>query len=495
VSGVAQVQGRDTAGSPVDRPLLVSGRWVSWDGVVLERAFALAMGIHAGDTVSLGGQPVHVDGIAVSAALPPYPQLCTVGCILDRPGWSSAEPGLVWASRAWVTRHATADQPLVWFEFLRLHDPASAPAFAARYSSGGPPAGRADLTAWQDIAGRQAEQLASERTVVVFGSTLLVVLAVATLVVLVGGRMSDEVRRIGALKAVGATPGFVTRLLLTSYVAVGLAAALIGLVAGRLLAPRLVNQSAGLLGHAGGTTVTVTDAVTVIVGTLAIVAAAGVVPAWRAARTSTVRALADPGRTARRAGRLVALSARLPTPALLGLRMFSRRPRRAVLTILAVAVAVCGSVVVLYAQATVGAESGSPGGPADPWASQLHAVTTALTVLLAVMSGVTFVFVSRANAVDARQMVAVARTFGATPAETASGLGVAQLVPATVGLVLGGATGTLLFHALSSSHTVTPPLAQLAGLALLTLVLAVALTALPARVEARRPITETLHTA
>src|SRR5262249_54041386 len=188
----------------------------------------------------LGGHHVPVVGIAVSAALPPYPQLCTIGCILDHPSWFSAQPGLVWATRDRVASLATPREPLVWFQYLKLHDPAAAQAFAARYDPGGPPNGRPELNPWQDIAGRQAEQLANERTVVVFGSTLLVVLALATLVVLVGGRMSDEVRRVGMLKAAGATPGFVTRLLLASYLAVGLVAAVIGIAVGRLLAPQLV---------------------------------------------------------------------------------------------------------------------------------------------------------------------------------------------------------------------------------------------------------------
>ena len=132
------------------------------------------------------------------------------------------------------------------------------------HGSNGPPAGRPELTPWQDVASRQAEQLANERVAVVFGSTLLVILALASLVVLVGGRMTDEVRRIGMLKAAGATPGFVTRLLLTSYLAIGLVAAVLGIAGGRLLAPRLVTLSAGLLGNSGATTLTMAEAATVV---------------------------------------------------------------------------------------------------------------------------------------------------------------------------------------------------------------------------------------
>ena len=143
-----------------------------------------------------------------------------------------------------------------------------------------------------------------------FGSTLLVVLALATLVVLVGGRMTDDVRRVGTLKAAGATPGFVARLLLASYLAVGLVAALLGLVTGRLLAPRLVTRSAGLLGRLGGTSVSLTDGLVVTGSILAIVVirerrpgvASGPDEHRAGARRRWARAAQGPA--ARRAGRL-----------------------------------------------------------------------------------------------------------------------------------------------------------------------------------------------
>ncbi len=488
VAGVAQVQGRDIDASPVDRPRVTSGHWVSDDGIVVERAFAQALGVAVGDTADLDGKRVPVVGIAVSAALPPYPQLCTIGCIRDRPEWRSAQPGLVWATRDRVTALATAQEPLVWFQYLTLRDPSSAPALARLLSADGAPDGHPQLVPWQDIRDRQAEQLTNERAVVVFGSTLLVVLALATLVVLVGGRMADEVRRVGTLKASGATPGFVARVLLVSYMSVGTVAALLGLLAGRLIAPVLVSNSAGVLGHVGGTSLTGIQVLVVLGTSLAIVASASVVPAWRAARTSTVRALADSGHAPHRGRLLLALSAKLPTPALLGVRLAGRRPRRTALTVLSIAVADCGSVVALYAQASLHAERGAAGGPADPQAAQLHTVMLAVTVLLSVMTAVNLLFVSRATATDARTFLAVARTLGASPNAAAAGLSIAQVVPAALGSALGAVAGSVLFRALSVSHPVTPPLLQLVALGILTVVIVVALTALPALTEARRPI-------
>jgi putative ABC transport system permease protein len=492
VSGVAEVQGRDPAPSVVDRPEVVSGHWIGRDGVVVERSFAEALGVSVGDEIDLGGRQVPVVGIAISAALPPYPQLCTIGCILDHPGWYSAQPGLVWATRERVTRLATGREPLVWFQYLKLYRPNSAPAFAARYDRGGFAPGHPALNPWQDVAARQAEQLANERAAVVFGSTLLVLLALATLVVLVGGRMSDEVRRVGMLKAAGATPGFVTGLLLASYLAIGLVAAGAGLVAGRLLTPTLVTVSAGLLGRAGATSVTAGDLGAVIGSVLAIVVVAAVIPAWRAGRISTVRALGDSRRGPRRHGLLTRVSARMPTPLLLGLRLAGRRPRRAALTGLSVAVAVCGSTVVLFAQASLHAERADAGGPADPQLAQLHTVTTAMSLLLAIMAAVNLVFVTRASAVDSRRSLAVARALGVSPTEAAASLGVAQLLPAVSGLMVGGVAGTLLFRALSA-HPGSPSTLQFVVVAFLTVVCTAALTAIPARLEARRPIGEILR--
>ena len=493
ISGVAEVQGRDASPSAVDRPRVVSGRWIGFGGVVMERAFAQAMGLSVGDRVQLGGRWERVVGIAVSAALPPYPQLCTIGCILDRPSWFTAEPGLVWTTRHRAAALATAREPLVFFQYLKLHDAGAAPPFARHYGAGGPPTGRPQLDPWQDIAARQAEQLANERVAVVFGSTLLVILALATLVVLVGSRMSDEMRRVGTLKAAGAGPGFVAGLLLTSYLAIGLVAAAVGLAAGRLLTPKLVALSAGLLGRAGTTLVTPSTIAVVLGSVLAVVVLAAAVPAWRTARTSTVRALGEGGHAPRRHRVVVAFSARLPAPALLGVRMAARRPRRTALTTLSVALAVCAGVVVLFAQSSLHAERGNVGGPADPQVAQLHVVTTALTLLLGVMAVINLLFVTRASTVDARRMLAVARAVGVTPTEAGAAVGLGQLLPAVFGLALGGAAGTALFHALSASRPASPPTAQLVGLAVVTLLVTLALTAIPARLEARRPIAEILQ--
>ena len=88
------------------------------------------------------------------------------------------------------------------------------------------------------------------------GSRLLGLLAVASVAVLVGGRMADQTRRVGLLKAVGGTPRLVAVVLLAEYVVVALLAAAAGLAAGWLAAPLLTDPGAGLLGRAGAPSLT-----------------------------------------------------------------------------------------------------------------------------------------------------------------------------------------------------------------------------------------------
>lgn len=490
VRAVAAVQGRSTRPSAVDRPHVVGGSWVRPGGVVVERAFADALDVGVGDRVRLGATTMTVVGIAVSAALPPYPQICNVGCILSEPGWAEAKPGLVWATRPAVLALATRREPLVWFDYLQLSDPAAAPAFASSHGVTSPLG--PTLYPWQEIARRHAELLGNERAIVLFGGSLLIVLAMATVVALVGGRMADEVQRVGTLKALGATPAYVARVLLTTYAAVAVVASCLGLVLGRIVAPHLVRPTTGLLGARGSTSISAADTGVVVGSMLAVVLLAVSVPAWRAARTSTVSALADAGRRPRRNALLVRLSASLPASALLGIRLASRRPRRAFLTASNMAVATCGAVAVLCAQQSLSAESGPSAGPADPNAAMLHEVLLILCLVLGAVVMVTLAFVARTTSVEARSVLAMSRALGSSPAQTMLSVGLAQVVPAALGTVAGIPVGMLLVQALGSDHVSMPGAAALGLLVVAMLLTCLALTMVAARSDARRPVSELL---
>ena len=141
--------------------------------------------------------------------------------------------------------------------------------------------------------------------------------------------MAEQTRRVGLLKAVGGTPAFVATVLLAENLLLALAAAIIGLAAGRAARaharqprPRAARQSPP------APPLTLGSIVLVVGVAVAVAAAATLAPALRGARTSTIRALNDPARPPRRRPLVIALSAALPVPLLLGLRLVARRTRR-----------------------------------------------------------------------------------------------------------------------------------------------------------------------
>ena len=163
------------------------------------------------------------------------------------------------------------------------------------------------------------------------GALLAVLLAVASVAVLAGGRMAERTRRVGLLKAAGSTPGLVASVLVAENLALALLAAAAGLVIGWAAAPLITNPGAGLIGTAGPPSITPATIGLTVALALAVALASTLVPAIKAARRSTVSALADSPRPPRRRAALIALSARLPVPLLLGIRMAAGRLRRAVL--------------------------------------------------------------------------------------------------------------------------------------------------------------------
>jgi putative ABC transport system permease protein len=99
-------EGRAVAPSPVDQPKLVQGSWVRPGTMVVERSFANALGIHAGDRVTLSGRTFRVAGVAVTAALP------TSGIGFQEGSTQWPNPGLVWVTEAAARSLATSAHPL-----------------------------------------------------------------------------------------------------------------------------------------------------------------------------------------------------------------------------------------------------------------------------------------------------------------------------------------------------------------------------------------------
>jgi ABC-type lipoprotein release transport system permease subunit len=499
---VAQTEGRDAATAAVDQPKPIKGGWVRDGGIVLEAAFAQALGVSPGDRVTLKridprhgpsvkargpGRSFTVAGVAVTAATPPYPEPACLANLCQ----GDADTGLVWVPRADALSLGPEKDAVTYTMNLKLADPAQAPAFVAEHNpppstrgSGPPPA---IMLSWQDIRDASGNLVKNQRRALLTGAWLLALLAVASVAVLVGGRMADQIRRVGLLKAVGGTPGLVAAVLLAEYVFVALLAAAVGLAIGSLTAPMLTEASAGLLGSAGARTVTLSTVGIVAAVALAVAVAATFVPAIRAARTSTVLALADSARPPRRTAWLIAISARLPVPLLLGLRVAGRRPRRVVLAVLSITITISGIVAALAAHADIA--DGSNSVRAD----RLNHVLLAITITLVALAAVNAIFITWATALDAKRSSALARALGATPRQVSAALSAAQVLPALVGAIVGIPGGLALLAAVDPDSTTMPPLWQLLAVVPSAVIVVAGLTAVPARISARRPAGEILQ--
>ena len=480
-------EGRDQAPAPVDQPKVTQGGWIRPGAVVIERGLADALGVHVGDNVTLGGRSFRVAGIAVTAAIPPYPSsLCHIECPFPAAvgSFGVANMGLVWLTRSAAAGIAGPGSNLAYLLNLKLANPAQAPAFVAQHPN--------TLFTWQDIQSAINALIGIEQVALGVGGWLIGLLALAGLGVLAGRRMTEQSKRAGLLKAVGATPMTVAGVLLFEHIALALAAAAVGLVAGWLIAPQLTSTGAGLVGTPGAPSISVPTVIIIAVIALAVAAISSLVPAIRAARTSTVSALADAPRVPSRRPLVIAVSARLPVPLLLALRQLSRRPRRALLNAMGIAVTVTGIVAILASHARTPIANLTI---SNLKLDRFNELTAIITVMLVILATVNTTFIAWATAADGRFSSALERALGATARQVTAGLSMAALLPALPGAIIGIPLGIAVYHLLASGTPLAvPPAWQLAGVFLATLLAVTVLTAIPSRLSARRSPAQVLQT-
>ncbi|GGQ13601.1 ABC transporter permease [Streptosporangium pseudovulgare] len=493
----ADLTTRDSTSSPVvvhgfaetpgalNRPLVTSGHWVRPGGTVLERGFATALGAGVGDHVTIAGRSYPVVGIAVTAATSIYPWAAQIGPY----GGPSDYTGLAWMTRADARALASSrDLPVTTALDLKLRDPDATGAFIDAHRAS---TLRMNLRSWQSTAEQDMVILRNTQPILVIGSWLLGFLAVTGVAALAAGRAVEQTRRAGLLKAVGATPGLIATVLLTEYLALALIGDALGLVIARLTVPAAASPTASRIGAAGLTGPTVAAATVLAV---AVAVLSTLRPTLRAMRTATVTALTTTAHQPRHRPRLTALSALLPTPLLLGLRLTARRPGRAVLQACSTATTVTAIVALLTLHAQPERGYGLDGSSVLPNLRGEHdrglmLAVTALLIALAVVNTLTFTWTT---AMEARANMAIARTLGATPGQITAGLSLAQLLPALLGAAIGTPLGAGLLSLLAAPNAVEPPSSRLLAAALATVLATAALTALPARLAARVPVAQTL---
>ena len=510
----ALIEGRSEALAGIDRPEVLSGSWVRPGGVVLERTFAEALGVGVGGRVILNSRSFEVAGIAVTAAQPPYPNLCWATAIASLPikggyetsvqgacvnlNFSAEGPrdvGLVWMTESNLLGLASKANPIPDYALnIKLDDPAEAQAFADTHTfvSNGPV-----LSTWEGIATADALLVHDEQGVLKPGALLLALLAIASVAVLVGRRLSEYARRVGLLKAVGGTPSVVAATFLVENLALALFAAVVGLVVGWLASPLLTNPGAALIGTAGAPAISPSTILEVVGLAIVVALVASLVPAVRAARSSTVDAMNDMARPPRRRGILIRMSRKLPIPALFGLRLVARRPRRALLSAANVAVTVMGIVAVIAFHADVNSRvstaSGlTAGGLSDPVVNRDEQILAVITIMLVALAVLNALFTTWASVLDARRSSALMRALGARARQVSSGLVVAQTLSALPGAIVGIPLGLGLFKATVKSGALPSPLWLIATV-IGTLVAMAALTVVPARIGSMQSIVEVLQ--
>ncbi len=214
----------------------------------------------------------------------------------------------------------------------------------------------------------------------------------------------------------------------------------------------------------------------------------------RAARLTTMRALSDAARTPRRRSRLISLSTRLPVPLLLGLRLAVRRPRRAILAALSIAITVTTvvAVVMVYSHQELMSVAGYSSID-NPRTDRINHGLLLVTVILLVLAAINALFITWSTAIDARQPLTIARALGATPRQIILGLSAAQIFPALPGAIIGIPAGIALVAALSHGDTTTVPAISIAAVFVGTLLAVAALSSIPASISAQQPVAEILQ--
>jgi putative ABC transport system permease protein len=124
--------------------------------------------------------------------------------------------------------------------------------------------------------------------------------------------------------------------------------------------------------------------------------------------------------------------------------------------------------------------------------AQVHQALLWITITLVALAAVNVVFITAATVADNRHSSALVRALGAAPHQVSGGLSGAQLLPAVAGAVLGIPGGLALLAAVSDEPAHIPGW-QLLAVVPATAVVVAALTAIPARLGARRPAAPTLQ--
>jgi putative ABC transport system permease protein len=329
--------GRDKADTAVDKLSLLSGSWLTGPGQIVLSADSFGTGhdgfIHIGDTVT-----VH------NAAAP---SLKIVGIARSATGSADA---WVWPTQNDVLH---ADKAVVskqmLYRFASAATEADVKAAVAKVTAALPAEAVSSTDIYTTVKTRLEGNLAPMVPFVVAFAVLGLVMSTLIVVNVVAGAVVAGYRTIGVEKTLGFTPAQVVMIFAGQILTVCVPAALIGVVAGRLLSIPLLSETADAFGVSGMTLLPWWVDLTVLVGVPVIVGISAIGPAMRAGRLPAAQAVTL-GRAPRsgrgfRIRRLLAAT-RLPRPISFGLGTPFARPARTAGTLLAV---LLGATTVVFA--------------------------------------------------------------------------------------------------------------------------------------------------
>jgi putative ABC transport system permease protein len=390
----------------VNTPLLTEGVRPN-GGVVLERSFALALGLEIGDTVKVtrwGGDrsiEVPVLGTAVVPSQARYPR---------------SKPGLAWVAPATLERVEPDRSAWRWSEAARLADPSASSAFAARAAATLLPGSIRERLF--PAGGRMYSALGSAQNAVVV--TMLQSLAdhlLRCVGILVGARASEQHRQVGLLKAVGFTPRQVGIVFALESVALGLVAAALGFALGSTLAPHLAAPSAQTLVSSPTMAANPWHILVACAVVLPVLFAGAVASTRRSTRLTTVEAI--------RAGTVSppdshvarAVRSTLPLTTWLGLDDLLARERRALLLAAAIALTGAMAVTALSLDATLDAQRATE---TTDFPEELLLLVYTLDTVLLVITATTLVAVALLSIRERLRDYGVLETIGFTPGQIVS---------------------------------------------------------------------------
>ncbi len=321
---------------------IIEGRWLESGAggeIVITRDIGRESALKVGDSVQAitanASAELTVVGITIDTSHSPYPE---------------SKLGVVFVSEATVqdltggpleglTPAQLAERRAGFTVGVRIERPDDANEFAAdverRFGS------VLYSTSWIQI--RETVKVMNEAPVIIIRIFSFFGLLAAGIIVAsaITGHVMALARDVGVLKASGFSPWHVTLLFLGQQLALGLVAAVVGVVLAVVATPYILRTFGELLYSGVSSEVDPLAIATVIVGVGLVVVVFTLIPSWRAGRTSTVAALSNRYRqTAVRPSGLAGLAKWLHLPHIVafGMKDVFIRKSRAWLSIAAVSV-------------------------------------------------------------------------------------------------------------------------------------------------------------